>query len=84
MRNKTFYTDQYAAYIGVIPTAKHQAITKHARKTNHIARFNNTLRQRVSRLVRSTLAFSKSVENHIGAIRYFIAHDNLTRAALLV
>jgi len=80
----TFFTDQYAAYIGVIPPAQHQAITKSARKTNHIERFNNTLRQRVSRLVRSTLAFSKKVENHIGAIRYFIWHYNLTGAALLV
>jgi insertion element IS1 protein InsB len=80
----TFYTDQYAAYRGVIPAAQHRAITKHARKTNHIERFNNTLRQRVSRLVRSTLAFSKKVDNHIGAIRYFICHYNLTRTALLV
>ena len=78
-----FYTDQYATYCGVIPTAQHKAITKSAHKTNHIERFNNTLRQRVSRLVRSTLAFSKSVENHIGAIRYFIGHYNLSRAALL-
>ena len=80
----TFYTDQYTAYTGVIPAAQHKAITKSARKTNHIERFNNTLRQRVSRLVRSTLAFSKKVENHIGAIRYFISHYNLTRTALLV
>ena len=41
--------------------AQHKAITKHARKTNHIERFNNTLRQRVSRLVRDTLAFSKAM-----------------------
>jgi IS1 family transposase len=80
----TFYTDQYAAYLGVIPAARHRAITKLARKTNHIERFNNTLRQRVSRFVRSTLAFSKKVENRLGAIRYFICHYNLTRAALLV
>jgi insertion element IS1 protein InsB len=79
-----FYTDQYAAYTGVIPAAQHKAINKRARKTNHIERFNNTLRQRISRLVRSTLAFSKKVENHIGAIQYFICHYNLTRAALLV
>jgi hypothetical protein len=32
--------------------------------------------------VRSTLAFSKNVENHIGAIRYFICNYNLTRTAL--
>jgi insertion element IS1 protein InsB len=80
----TFYTDQYAAYLGVIPPAQHKAITKQARKTNHIERFNNTLRQRISRLVRSTLAFSKKVDNHVGAIRYFICHYNLTRTALLV
>jgi IS1 family transposase len=80
----TFSTDQYAAYRDVIPAAQHQALTKYARNTNHIARFTNTLRQRVSRLVRSTLAFSKSVGNHIGAIRYFICHYNLTRVALLV
>jgi insertion element IS1 protein InsB len=79
----TFHTDQYEVYKGVIPTAQHQAITKKARKTNHIERFNNTLRQRVSRLVRDTLAFSKKLANHIGAIKYFICHYNLTRAAAL-
>jgi insertion element IS1 protein InsB len=78
-----FYTDQYEVYKGVIPAERHKAITKKARKTNYIERFNNTLRQRVSRLVRETLAFSKKVANHIGAIRYFICHYNLTRAAAL-
>src|SRR5262245_48001816 len=80
----TFYTDQYAVYTGIIPAAQHKAITKHARKTNHIERFNNTMRQRVSRLVRDTLAFSKNLANHIGAIKYFICHYNLTRAAALL
>jgi insertion element IS1 protein InsB len=79
----TFHTDQYDAYTGVIPAERHQAITKHARQTNHIERFNNTLRQRVSRLVRDTLSFSKKLAHHIGAIKYFICHDNLTRAAAL-
>jgi len=79
-----FYTDHDAAYPGVIPAAQHKPIGKYARKTNHIERFNNTLRQRVSRLVRSPWAFSKNMENHIGAIRYFIYHYNLTKAALLV
>ena len=80
----TCYTDQHAAYIGVIPSAPHQAVTQHARHTNSIERFNNTLGQRVSRLVRNTLAFSTKVENHIGALRYFICHYTLTRAALPV
>jgi insertion element IS1 protein InsB len=78
-----FHTDPYEAYKGVIPAEQHTAITKQARKTNHIERFNNTLRQRLSRLVRETLSFSKKLANHIGAIRYFICHYNLTRAAAL-
>jgi insertion element IS1 protein InsB len=63
-----FYTDQYAVYTGVIPFAQHRVISKQARMTNHIERFNCTLRQRVSRLVRATLSFSKKLSNHIGAI----------------
>ena len=80
-KQATFYTDQYVVYEGVIPAAQHKAISKLARKTNHIERFNNTLRQRVSRLARETLSFSKKLANHIGAIKYFICHSNLTRAA---
>jgi len=63
-----FPTDQSDAYTGVIPTEQHKAMTKKARKTNHIERFNNTLRQRVSRLVRDTLSFSKKLANHIGPL----------------
>jgi len=76
-----FYTDQYVVYEGVIPAAQHTAINKLARRTNHVERFNNTLRQRVSRLVRETLSFSKKLANHIGAIKYFICYYNLARAA---
>jgi insertion element IS1 protein InsB len=78
-----FYTDLYEVYNGVIPPAQHKGITKKARKTNHFERFNNTLRQRVPRLARETLSFSKKLTNHIGAIKYFICHCNLTRAAAL-
>jgi insertion element IS1 protein InsB len=74
------HTDQYEAYPGVMPPAQHKAMTKKARKTNHVERLNNTLRPRVSRLVRDTLSFSKKLANHIGAIKYFICHYNLTKA----
>ncbi|MBL8247833.1 MAG: IS1 family transposase, partial [Candidatus Competibacter sp.] len=47
-------------------------------KTNKIENFNCLLRQRTSRLVRKTLSFSKKIENHIGAIWYFIHHYNST------
>jgi IS1 family transposase len=80
-QHATFYTDQYVVYETVIPAAQHKAMSKLARKTNHIERFNNTLRQRVSRLVRDALSFSKKLANHIGAMKLFICHYNLTRAA---
>jgi insertion element IS1 protein InsB len=76
----TFYTDQNAAYEGVIPAKQHQAVTKQSGKVNHIERFNCTLRQRISRLVRKALSFSKKLINHIGAIKYFICHYNLAKA----
>ena len=79
----TFSTDPSDASTGVMPVARHQAITKDARTTKHLERFKNTRRQRVSRLVRERLAFSKNVENHIGAIRYFSCDDNLARATAL-
>ena len=79
----TFYTDQYTVYTGVIPLARHRAISKLARKTNHVERFNCTLRQPVSRLVRETLSLSKNLANHIGTIKYFMCHYNLTKCAAL-
>ena len=82
-RPATFDTDPSDASPGGRPAERHQAITKDARKTNHLECFNNMLPQRLSRLVRETLAFSKKVENHIGAIRYFICYYNLARATAL-
>lgn len=41
-----------------------------------IERFNNTVRQRVGRLVRQTLSFSKKLSNHIGAVWNFVHHYN--------
>ena len=78
-----FYTDHYAAYTEGIPATQHPAISKLARKTNHVERFNGSLRQRVSRQVRATLSFSKQLSNHIGTITYFICDYNLTKCAAL-
>lgn len=68
------YTDFWSAYEQIFPKSRHQAVGKKSGKTNLIERFNCTLRQRISRLVRKTLSFSKKLENHIGAIWYFIHH----------
>jgi hypothetical protein len=56
-----FHTDQYAAYTGVMLAEQPKAITQQARKTTYLERFDNTRRQRVSRLVRETLSFSKKL-----------------------
>ncbi len=70
------YTEVFAAYDEIFPNSRHQAVAKQSGKTNLIERFNCTLRQRVSRLVRKTLSFSKKLENHLGAIWYFVHHYN--------
>jgi len=75
----SFYTDQYGVYKGILPPAQHRAITKLARKTNHVARFNGTVRQRVSRRVRATLSFSTKLSHHVGAIQSFIYDYNRTK-----
>ena len=72
----TFYSDEWEAYKGVLPPERHVACGKESGLTSGVERFNCTLRQRVSRLVRKTLSFSKKLENHIGAIKYFICHYN--------
>jgi IS1 family transposase/transposase-like protein len=70
------YTDHWEAYASVLPSKRHFAVAKDSGLTSHIERLNNTLRQRISRLVRRSLSFSKKLENHIGAIWNFIHHYN--------
>ena len=70
------YTDFWEAYKTIWPQRRHRSVGKESGQTNHIERFNGTLRQRVSRLVRKSLAFSKKLTNHIGAIWNFIHHYN--------
>jgi IS1 family transposase/transposase-like protein len=70
------YTDHWEAYKAVLPSQRHSAVGKETGLTSDIERFNNTLRQRVSRLVRQTLSFSKKLENHISAIWNFIHYYN--------
>ena len=62
------YSDFWEADHRVLPSKRHRAVGKESGQTNHIERFNCTLGQRISRLVRKTLSFSKKLENHIGAI----------------
>ncbi len=75
------YTDFWEAYAAILPSKRHRPVGKESAQTNHIERFNNTLRQRCSRFVRKTLSFSKKLVNHIGALWYFIHAYNAEQRA---
>ncbi len=56
------YTDFWPAYNAIFPTKRHRSVRKDSGKTNHIERLNCTFRQRILRLVRKTLSFSKKIK----------------------
>ena len=71
-RRPLVYTDLWEAYRPVIPARQHVASDKGSGFASYIERFNCTLRQRASRLVRKALSFSKKLANHIAAIELFV------------
>ena len=71
----SFFTDFWKAY-NILNEEQHFAAGKDKGFVNHLERFNGTLRQRCSRLVRKALSFSKKQSNHVGAIKHFICHYN--------
>jgi IS1 family transposase len=76
------YTDGWEPYAAVIPANQHRPCRKSAGRTVHVERWNNTLRQRLARYTRKTLAFSKSIQMHEASIRLFLHHYNLDRIIL--
>ncbi len=81
-KNALVLTDKWDAYAAAIPSEQHVACQKQSGQTSLIEGFNCVLRQRVSRLVRKTLSFSKNDVNHQGAIKYFLSNRNLERQKL--
>ena len=53
-----------------------------SKKALQLERLNNTFRQRISRLIRKSLSFSKNLDNYIGAVWYFL-HDYNSRIAII-
>jgi IS1 family transposase len=70
------FSDLWRAY-GCVPVQTHQQVGKETGQTAHIERLNNTLRQRLSRLVRKTLSFSKKLYMLNLHFRLFAFHYNL-------
>ena len=52
-------------------------VKKESGLTNHVERWNNTLRQRLGRFVRKTLSFSKCEEMHVACLSLFVHRYNL-------
>lgn len=74
------FTDLWDSYCGVVPPEQHVPSLKKEGQTNHIERFNLTLRQSVARLVRKTLSFSKKLLPLLRALRAFFVAYNLKMA----
>ena len=71
------YSDFWAASQKVFSRKTHQAVGKESGQTAHVERWNKTLRQRLARFARKTLAFSKSDVYHSIGAKWFIAEYNL-------
>ncbi|HZO87271.1 MAG TPA: IS1 family transposase [Chthonomonadaceae bacterium] len=80
-RSGTLYTDFWNAYAALLPQEQHAAVGKGSGQTNHIERWNNTLRQRLARFVRQTLSFSKCEQMHETCLRLFLHDYNLQQRA---
>ena len=77
-KNAHCFADTWRAYAQVVPPQ--QLTQSHLRgQTNHLERFNRTLRQHIGRLTRQTASFSKSHQMHHIAIHLFIHHYNLEK-----
>jgi IS1 family transposase/transposase-like protein len=66
------FSDFWKAYKEVFPPETHTSVGKEMGLTNHMERWNNTLRQRIGRMTRKTLSFSKNLWWHDKVIYWFI------------
>lgn len=69
------FSDFWKAYANVF-SEQHLSVDKETGETAHRERWNNTLRQRVGRMVRKTLSFSKDANWHDGVIHWFVVSYN--------
>ena len=77
-KNCHSFSDYWEAYASVFTSSKHKMVGKHSGQTNHVERFNNTLRQRLGRFVRKSLSFSKKDSFHHLVTKLFIFDYNLS------
>ena len=81
-RQGVVYTDFWRAYQNVIPDEQHQAVSEATGLTNHVERFNNTVRHRLARFVRKTLSFPKSDTMYLICLHAFLVRYKCERRAI--
>ena len=67
-------SDFWEAYVLVFDAQRHRCVGKETGETAHVERWFNTLRQRLARLTRKTLAFSKS-KTYLEWVTALFIHD---------
>ncbi len=75
-RQGVLSTDFWERYQRVLPNEQHPPVDKSSGATNHIERWNLTLRQRLGRFVRKTLSFSKCEVMHEDCLCIFLHEYN--------
>ena len=70
------YSDYWSSYAEVFDLDTHRSVGKHTGLTNHVERFNATLRNRLGRFTRKTLSFSKKKENLEVVLYLFLLKQN--------
>lgn len=74
-KHALLYTDAWKAYKKIASPERHIYSDKKG-FANKLEGFNNFMRQRCSRSVRKTTAFSKKLNNHEGSVKNLIKYHN--------
>ncbi len=74
------YSDFWQSYQNVLPEEQHAPVKKESGQTNHVERWNGTLRQRLGRFVRKTLSFSTCDQMHEICLRLLLHEYSRSRA----
>ncbi len=76
-RQGLLYSDFWESYQAVLPDDQHHPVDTSTGETNHIERWNLTLRQRLGRFVRKTLSCSKCELMHEYCLQLFLHEYNV-------
>ncbi len=71
------FSDEWDAYRLIFDPSQHTQVGKGTGLTNYVERHNGVMRQRIGRLARKTLRYSRCEEMHDAVIKLWIIEHNL-------